>query len=74
MEAPAIVIALFANLVFVIPLSFTEIVTPAEPLYVVPELNAIVLSSTVKLFKLAPNATPLIVLVANLALVIDPAN
>ena len=74
MEAPAIVIALFANLAFVTPLSLIRIALAALPLYVVPVLYSIVLSSTDKPFKLEPNDTPLIVLVANLAFVIVPAN
>ena len=78
-EDPAIVIALFANLLFailpasiafVIPDAFTDIVLAALPLKVVPLFNDIEESSTVKSFKLLPNDTLLIVEFSSWAFVI----
>ena len=91
-EAPAIVMELFASfpfailpasIAFVIPDALTDIVLAALPLNVVPVSNCIEESSTDKLFKLLPNATPLIVefasfvfaiLPASCSFVIDPVN
>ena len=62
-EAPAIVIALFASLAFaiepasiafVIQLAFTLMVLAAAPVNVVPEYNSSELSSTDSAFKLLP--------------------
>ena len=57
-----------------IPPALTPTVLPAEPLKVVPLFKEIVESSTVRSFKLLPNATPETVELANFAFAIEPAN